>query len=441
MAYHVRGLCEADNTALGVAIQRLLHRSDLAEAKAQLRRCLDARAADAGRHDRTDLGHGAAMALVESLLVLVHNEALRGNRDFTIEYTENADPRSQFRAFFINFAGMISGVITPQGFYNPYTNTMTEILNPVSFFPWPRWAAGDAEVKATARGRVAALGGRNARDVAQMLQERFETTLRPPASAHVDRTNPDHYPALARAAVPPGAEPPPAPVAAPAAAGAGPAPAPGAVSHPPGGAPARSFSGVVGAVVRPAGSAPGAKGAPPPTSSVKLPPGAREVTGNTRGVLSNAARFGATFRPAARPPGGTSGKKGGRSKTRRRGAGKKTKTRRNLRGGQDKFSPLAKSLMTSRTLEKGITPEMRENAKYANKKIAGLTALAEGARSPQVKAGILNVREQLVQKLYPEARESVAVADKAKSRLAREFNAVGGTRRRQGVRKSRRNKW
>ncbi len=105
-------------------------------------------------------------------------------------------------------------------------------------------------------------------------------------------------------------------------------------------------------------------------------------------------------------------------------------TRRRLRGGQDKFSPLAKRLLTSRTLEKGITPEMREKAEYANQKIAGLTALAEASRSPQVKTGILSVREQLVRKLHPEARESVAVANKAKAQLAREFNSMGGSRRR-----------
>jgi hypothetical protein len=105
-------------------------------------------------------------------------------------------------------------------------------------------------------------------------------------------------------------------------------------------------------------------------------------------------------------------------------------TRRRLRGGQDKFSPLARRLMTSRTLEKGITAEMREQAASANQQIARLKTLAEGTRSPQVKAGILSVREQLVKKLHPEARESVAVADKAKAQLAREFNAVGGTRRR-----------
>lgn len=106
------------------------------------------------------------------------------------------------------------------------------------------------------------------------------------------------------------------------------------------------------------------------------------------------------------------------------------KTRRRLRGGQDKFSPLAKRLLTSRTLEKGITPEIREKAEYANQKIARLTALANATRTPQVKAGILSVREQLVKKLHPEARESVAVANKVKAQLAREFNSMGGTRRR-----------
>jgi hypothetical protein len=105
-------------------------------------------------------------------------------------------------------------------------------------------------------------------------------------------------------------------------------------------------------------------------------------------------------------------------------------TRRKLRGGQNKFSPLAKRLLTSRTLEKGVTPEMREKAAFANEKIAKLTALAEGSRTPQVKAGILNVREQLVRNLHPEVRESVAVADKAKVQLAREFDSMGGTRRR-----------
>jgi hypothetical protein len=104
-------------------------------------------------------------------------------------------------------------------------------------------------------------------------------------------------------------------------------------------------------------------------------------------------------------------------------------TRRRLRGGQDKFSPLAKRLLTSRAVEKGITPEMREKAAFANEKIARLTALAEASRTPQVKAGILNVREQLSRNLHPEARESVAVADRAKAQLAQEFNAAGGKRK------------
>jgi hypothetical protein len=103
--------------------------------------------------------------------------------------------------------------------------------------------------------------------------------------------------------------------------------------------------------------------------------------------------------------------------------------RRRYRGGQDKYSPLAKRLMTSRTVEKGITPEMREQAATANAQIARLAALAEGTRNPQVKAGILNVRQRLVTGLYPEAREAVAVADTAKAKLAREFNALGGKRK------------
>ena len=85
--------------------------------------------------------------------------------------------------------------------------------------------------------------------------------------------------------------------------------------------------------------------------------------------------------------------------------------------------------MTSRTLEKGVTPEMREKAATANTQIARLTALAEGTRNPQVKTGILNVREKLVRGLHPEVRESVAVADKAKAQLAREFASAGGKRK------------
>jgi hypothetical protein len=72
---------------------------------------------------------------------------------------------------------------------------------------------------------------------------------------------------------------------------------------------------------------------------------------------------------------------------------------------------------------------MREKAAFANEKIARLTALAEASRTPQVKAGILNVREQLSRNLHPEARESVAVADRAKAQLAQEFNAAGGKRK------------
>jgi hypothetical protein len=86
--------------------------------------------------------------------------------------------------------------------------------------------------------------------------------------------------------------------------------------------------------------------------------------------------------------------------------------------------------MTSRNLEKGITPEMRENAARANAQIARLTALAEGTNKPQVKAGILEVRERLIKGLHPQERESVAVADRAKAQLAREFASAGGTRRR-----------
>jgi hypothetical protein len=174
--------------------------------------------------------------------------------------------------------------------------------------------------------------------------------------------------------------------------------------EPPGGAPA------------PAAAAAAAAAAAPPGGE---PPKLTQAQKNAQLAAERAAKAAAAI-----------ARDGGRRKTRRRGAGKKANTRRKLRGGQDKFSPLAKRLMTSRNLEKGITPEMRENAARANAQIARLTALAEGTNKPQVKAGILEVRERLIKGLHPQERESVAVADRAKAQLAREFASAGGTRRR-----------
>ena len=111
------------------------------------------------------------------------------------------------------------------------------------------------------------------------------------------------------------------------------------------------------------------------------------------------------------------------------------KTRRRLRGGQDKPSPLERALAVRRKLEMDVTPEMRASVADYNRKLANLNTYAATATKPWELKGIAAARAQLERSApSPEDRRAVAKADAAKSALLQTVNdpSVGVPRKRHG---------
>jgi len=109
------------------------------------------------------------------------------------------------------------------------------------------------------------------------------------------------------------------------------------------------------------------------------------------------------------------------------------KTRRKLRGGQGKHSPLAKALAVRRKYEMDVTPEMRERVEKYNRQVANLEAYAATAKKPWELKGIAAARAQLERTAPPlEVLEAVAKADAAKGTLLQTVNdpSVGVPRKR-----------
>ena len=105
------------------------------------------------------------------------------------------------------------------------------------------------------------------------------------------------------------------------------------------------------------------------------------------------------------------------------------RTRRKLRGGQDKFSPLARKLTTHQYYSRTVPPEMRKAVTDADTALRNVDKFEQRTTSPAARAELQATRDRIMRRVRPEMRTSVAKAEAAKESLRKEYGRGRRTRR------------
>jgi hypothetical protein len=109
----------------------------------------------------------------------------------------------------------------------------------------------------------------------------------------------------------------------------------------------------------------------------------------------------------------------------RAAAGGRRKTRR-YRGGQDKYSPLARKFMIHRHHEKTIIPQLQRDLEEARAYNAALGERARTAATPEERAALTARQLQHAKSVHESAKAAVSQGRAARQEARAEFNAVGG---------------